>query len=123
MIRYKGITYPIKKHPKGLLHTVDDVTQIKSDMLSAILTRRGERVMDPLFGFNFGTINFNQPSEFTIGEMRQRIATVLKNQEKRVQVDDINITLLDEEILVQVFFLDPANLQEMQMLSIKVPYN
>ena len=47
---WKGISYPVKLGDKGLFKSTTDVDLIKGNVLQIIGTRRGERVMLPLFG-------------------------------------------------------------------------
>jgi phage baseplate assembly protein W len=92
-------------------------------MATIILTEPGERIFEPFFGVDFRTINLNQPAQMVSNEARMRIAVALKKWEKRVQVDEvqIEITKTEDDILVlkiQVFFIDPNDIKNIQDLLI-----
>lgn len=123
----KGFPYPIEKTVKGLFHNIDDISQIKSSMLTIILTCPGDRVMEPYFGTDLNSlIKLNR--ELIAEEAKQRIAKSLKRWEKRIQVSDIITTIIDNEegnkgidLHVQIFFIDPNNLKETQQLVVQTP--
>jgi phage baseplate assembly protein W len=119
-MQYKGVGYPIEKNPYGYFSTGNNIQQIKASMLAIIMTRPGERVMRP----NFGTPLYRllrRPAEVVSFEARQMIALSLKRWEKRVQVTDIQTTLMGGGILhIEVQFIDPTNLQEIHQLTVQV---
>jgi phage baseplate assembly protein W len=120
-MRYKGIAYPITKHPQGFFHNaVSDVAQIKSDMAAVILTEPTERLFLPYFGTNLKTVNLNAPLQLVRSEIRMRIATSLKAWEKRVQVTDIvvDISKNDTKVIakISVYFINPVNINDTQTL-------
>lgn len=45
MPEFKGCPYPIRMHPRGLLHVEKGVNQIKADLLILLLTNPGERCL------------------------------------------------------------------------------
>lgn len=123
MQRYKGVVYPLNKHPQGFFHNASsDIEQIKSDMATIILTEPGERIFEPFFGVAFSKLNLNQPVEMVRDQARIMIATALKRWEKRVQVQDIGVDLTKIEgslvIKVHVLFIDPIDIRNTQELVV-----
>lgn len=120
-MRYKGIAYPIVKHPQGFFHNApSDMAQIKSNMAAIILTGLEERLFMPYFGTGLKRINLNAPKEVVINEIRLKIATALKKWEKRVQVDEIIVELItDNDKLIakiNVLFIDPIHINNIENL-------
>ena len=128
MLRFKGVAYPIRKSVKGLFYAGSDLAQIKADLLSIILTIPGERVFEPEFGTPLNKLNYNQPYELVIDQAKQMIASSIKRWEKRVQVSNVECIFVGMEredsnldINVQVFFIDPEDINNEQSLSLQVP--
>lgn len=123
-MRYKGIAYPIVKHPEGFLHNSStDVGQIKSNVAAIILTEVGERIFMPHFGTDLSKLNLNAPAEMVKSEMRLKIASAIKKWEKRVQVDNIIVDLAvndDEKLIakINVTFIDPIRVNNIESLVV-----
>jgi hypothetical protein len=122
-MRYKGIAYPIVKHPQGFFHNAaSDMSQVKSDMAAIILTEPGERIFVPHFGCGLSKINLNAPAEITIAEVRKKVATALKKWESRVQVHDIVVDFGESDdkliIKINVLFIDPFNISNVESLIV-----
>ena len=49
-MNYSGISYPVKPGRKGLFNIETDINLIKGNIIQILGTRKGERVMLPLFG-------------------------------------------------------------------------
>lgn len=127
MGRFRGVRYPVTKNPLGFMSGTSDVDQIKSDMLSIILTLPGERIFEPTFGTPFHLINFNQPDELIEGHARKLIATALKKWEKRVQVNNIKTKIKRESnarvLRILIEFIDPINISKIEKLTFECPFD
>lgn len=124
-MRYKGIAYPIVKHPQGYFHNAaTDMDQIKSDMATIILTEPGQRIFVPNFGTGLSKVALNVPAEIAKGEIRVKIATALKKWEKRVQVHDIVVEFVKDKpnnkliLKISVLFIDPINIKNIEGLTL-----
>ena len=123
-MRYKGIAYPLVRHPEGLFHnSVTDIGQIKSDMAAVILTEPGDRIFMPYFGTALAKTKLNAPREIVLADIRLKVATAIKKWERRVQVHDVVIDLAttDEDkiiVKINVLFLDPANVNNVESLVV-----
>lgn len=124
MIRYKGLCYPVKKHPKGLLHNTDDISQIEGNLAIIVLTHPGERVMEPTFGTDLINVELNQPKKIVASEFKQRVARSIKRWEKRIQIKDIKIDfdiINDEKLVIKIgiSFINPFTLKDVHELNIE----
>lgn len=122
-MRYKGIAYPIVKHPQGFFHnSSSDINQIKSDMAAIILTEPGERIFVPFFGTGLMKVNLNSPVEMVESEIKLKVATSLKKWEKRIQVEDVivDISKSDDKVVVKinVLFIDPISIRTKESLVV-----
>ncbi len=120
---YKGIAYPLTKHPQGFFHNaISDMAQVKSDMAAIILTDPGERIFIPNFGTGLSLLNTNAPRQVAVNEARMKIATSLKKWEKRIQVHDIIVDFEkdDDKVMLKVIvlFINPNNIKNMESLTV-----
>jgi phage baseplate assembly protein W len=118
----RGAPYPIVKHSKGYLHSKsDELDQVKSNMLSIILTKPGERVFEPMFGTSLDKINPRTPLPAKIQQTRRMVASSLARWEPRVQVTEVKIEAHDDTIIgFEIFFVNPLNLQKIESMSIQI---
>lgn len=124
-MKYKGISYPLVKHPQGFFHNaISDMAQIKADMAAIILTEPGERLFAPNFGTGLSRINTNVPMQLAIDEARLKIATSIKKWEKRVQVHDIIVDFAKDEesnkiiLKIIVLFINPSSINNIENLTV-----
>lgn len=123
-MRYKGIAYPIIKHPQGFFHnSPSDIAQIKSNLATIILTEPGERLFVPYFGTGFKKVNLNAPMSMVKSEIRTKIATAIKKWENRIQVHDVVVDLaVNEEnkliVKINLMFFDPINVNNVESLIV-----
>lgn len=123
-MKYKGIAYPLIKHPEGFFHhSASDMAQVKSNMATIILTEPGDRLFVPYFGTPLKKANLNSPHEMVKADIRLKVATAIKKWEKRVQVHDIIIDLSyteDDKLIVKVnvLFIDPMQVKNIESLIV-----
>jgi phage baseplate assembly protein W len=123
-MRYKGIAYPLIKHPQGFFHNAAlDVTQIKSSIATIILTEPEDRIFVPYFGVGLKRVNFNAPIEMVKSELKVKIASAIKKWETKVQVENILVELARNEenkliIKITVLFIDPINVNNVESLTV-----
>lgn len=139
-MKFLGAPYPIRKHPRGLLHTQSGVNQIKSDLLVLLLTTPGERVMLPEYGTNLDQFIFEPNDAQVIAAVREEVSRAIALWEPRIAVSDIEVTNREEEVvgvldsqdlrediqhilLIKIRFSDMDELQSIQELRLEVPLN
>lgn len=115
----KGTPYPVVSHPKGFLHSEsEEIDQLKSNMLSILLTKPGERV----FEHNFGTLLKLEPTAplyARVQHIRQTIAHSLQRWEPRVQVSEVKVDTHDNAIVgYNVIFINPFDLKTKENLYV-----
>ena len=136
MAKFLGLPYPTTKNPLGYWYSQSGVDQIKSDMLTLLLTNPGERVMLPTFGTPLRRILF-EPNDGTAAEQaRQLIIKSLQQWEPRIAVTQVevsstvdrnslnasdNLTQEEHILFIRILFVDPQNIQEIQELVLNVP--
>ena len=135
-MKFLGAPYPIIKTPRGLLATQSGIDQVKSDMLSLLLTTPGERVMLPEFGTPLKELMFEPNDPTTEDKAREMILKSLELWEPRVTIEAVEITSnfseddlnpaddlsQREHILgIKINFFDPNNISDVQQLSLELP--
>jgi phage baseplate assembly protein W len=136
MNKFLGLPYPITKTPLGFFRTQSGVSQIKSDMLSLLLTNPGERVFLPDFGTPLKRLIFEQNDRALELMAKNMIADSIARWEPRVTVQQIQVTKdispsdlnsedLKEDIEnilnIKIIFIDPEQISEVQELRLEIP--
>jgi phage baseplate assembly protein W len=134
--KFLGLQYPFVKGPRGLLAQKSGVDQIKADLLQLLLTNPGERVMLPEFGTPLRTLFFEPNDEILALNAKQMIRNAILTWEPRIVVTDIQVITnvnrshlnpndLAEDIesimYIQINFVDPQNISEIEQLVLSVP--
>lgn len=74
-----GITLPIKRGKTGFFEQgFDALTQVKSNLINLILTRKGERVYQPTFGSNLHSLVFAQMDQEYEQKVKQAVVSAVK---------------------------------------------
>jgi phage baseplate assembly protein W len=136
MAEFLGVPYPIRKTPFGFLYSQSGVDQIKSDLLTLLLTNPGERVMNPNFGTALRSLIF-EPNDPTLQlKARNMIINSIKKWEPRIAIKQITVSsTVDKTILnsndlqqdlehilfIRILFVDPEKIKEVQELTLEVP--
>lgn len=136
MANFLGLPYPTVKSPLGYWYSQSGIDQIKSDMLTLLLTTPGERVMLPEFGTPLKRLLFEQNDAVTATKARNMIISSLRRWEPRIAVTDIEVStradrtslnkdddLTQEEhiLFIRILFRDPENIKVIQELVLNVP--
>ncbi len=99
-----GILLPIKRGKTGFFEQgLDTLTQIKSNLINLILTRKGERVFQPTFGSDLHSLVFAQMDQEYEQKVKQAVVSAVRTwmpflliQEQTVtRDDDRNSTLIE----------------------------
>lgn len=136
MRSFLGIPYPVRKTPLGFFYSQDGIDQIKSDLLTLLLTNPGERVMNPAFGTPLRQLIF-EPNDLVVQlQAKNMIIDSIKRWEPRIAVQNIDVSSeIDSSSLnksdlkqdighilsIRVIFVDPQNIKEIQELLLEVP--
>ena len=85
-----GISLPFNGST-GFNSTYATVDQLRTNILSFLLTNKGERLYRPNFGANLRSLIFEQQTSFTIDQLSSIITSQVENQFPGVTVLDVNI--------------------------------
>lgn len=136
MDKFLGVPYPITKDAKGYFRAQGGLQQIKSGMLSLLLTNPGERVMLPEYGTGLRQLVFEPNDSAVRARARELIIQAIETWEPRIAIDQIEIlTQVDETslnpadtkdeengiLMIRILFKDPADMQTIEELRLDVP--
>ena len=83
-----GISLPFNT-PSAFKSTYDFKTQLKYNLINLLLTNKGERIMNPEFGCDLGTVLFEGITDDTKDLVRNLISTNINIFVPEVQIDEI----------------------------------
>lgn len=136
MANFLGVPYPITKNPLGFFRTQSGVSQIKSDLLTLLLTNPGERVFLPEYGTPLKRLIFEQNDATLEMTARNMIIESISKWEPRIVVDQISVSSqasqsdlnfqdpgedIDNILSIKIMFVDPEQLSEVQELVLQIP--
>jgi len=107
MAKQLGLTLPLQKGNNGYFQTTTDIlTQVKSDLINLLLTRRGERIMQPLFGCDLQLLVFEPNSDDGLASINATIQTAVQNWLPFLKVNDVSINkdIDNNKVIVNVNF-------------------
>jgi len=87
-----GVSLPFKGPSGPFNSTYSTQTQIKSNLVNLLLTNKGERVMNPEFGADLGTVLFEGITESTRETIKNLINTNVEIFVPEVQIVDIIVS-------------------------------
>ena len=136
MANFLGLPYPVVKNPLGFFRTQSGVSQIKSDLLSLLLTNPGERVFLSDFGTPLKRLIFEQNDTALETMARNMIAEAISIWEPRIAVNQIEVSKsfprsslnevdpgedIDNILYIKITFVDPEQISEVQELRLQIP--
>ena len=90
---YTGIGYPVKPGKKGLFNIETDIQLIEGNIIQILGTRKGERVMLPLFGSRILDFIHEPLDHITCALLRHEVIEAVSTWEKRITLDRKNTTV------------------------------
>jgi phage baseplate assembly protein W len=136
MANFLGLPYPVVKNPLGFFRTQSGVSQIKSDLLSLLLTNPGERVFLADYGTPLKRLLFEQNDVALEAMAKNMIAEAISMWEPRIAVSQIEVSRsvptsslnsmdpgedLDSVLYINIQFVDPEQISEVQELRLQIP--
>ena len=91
---WRGVAYPLKSGDKGLFKSEIDVKLIEGNIIQILGTRRGERVMLPLFGSNILQFIHEPLDKVTCALIRRELIDAITMWEPRVILDKENTKVI-----------------------------
>ena len=92
-MNYRGIHYPVKAGTKGLFAAETDINLIEGNIIQILGTRKGERVMLPLFGSRILDFIHEPLDHITCALLRFELIDAISMWEKRIILDRKNTTI------------------------------
>lgn len=90
--QYIGITLPLERGNTGYFtQSTNVLTQIKSNFKNLMLTRKGERVMQPEFGTDIHNMVFEQITEETQDNMKLSITNAVERWMPFLELQNIEV--------------------------------
>jgi phage baseplate assembly protein W len=91
-----GLALPIQISTVAFKQNYTEIDQLKSNIKNLLLTKRGERLMNPLFGSGVETVLFEPITD----EFEDKIQDIITNSVERyipnVSIDEINVDMSNE---------------------------
>ena len=87
-----GLTLPVQDGPTGYFDVAYDVvTQVKSNITNLLLTKKGERIMNPTFGCGIHSLVFDQITDDILANARGAIEESIQTWMPFVSVSDVQL--------------------------------
>ena len=87
-----GITLPLERGNTGYFAQGRDIlTQVKSNLTNLILTKKGERVLQPEFGCDVHRIIFEPITDDNVANVRGTIEAAVKIWLPYVTIEDVDV--------------------------------
>lgn len=102
-----GLILPVQTGPQGFFNVAfDALTQVKSNLTNLILTKKGERIMQPTFGCDIHNIVFDNITDDVIANIRGSIEQAAQTWLPYVSIDDVKIQKNEDfnQLIVGVAF-------------------
>lgn len=93
-MNYRGITYPVRAGRKGLFSVESDIQLIEGNIIQILGTRKGGRVMLPLFGSRILDFIHEPLDHITCALLRFELIDAIKMWEHRIILDRKNTTII-----------------------------
>jgi phage baseplate assembly protein W len=92
-----GITLPVKRGNTGYFEQAfSSFEQSKSNLKNLLLTRKGERIMQPNFGSGLHELLFEQADEQLEQRLQEEITNTVNFWLPYISISEIEVTMTDE---------------------------
>lgn len=92
-----GITLPVKRGNTGYFEQAfSSFEQAKSNLKNLLLTRKGERIMQPNFGSGLHELLFEQADDQLEQRLEEEITNTVNFWLPYIQISEIEVTMTDE---------------------------
>lgn len=95
---YSDINVDFRNNPITKdIYPVRNEAAITQSIKNLVQTRFGERLMQPTIGSNVYNMLFEQLDVFSGIELQDRIFRTIKNYERRVEVQEVSVAIMEDE--------------------------
>lgn len=91
-----GIRIPIQITNIAFTQNFTELDQLKSNIKNLLLTKKGERLMNPDFGAGVETVLFEQITDDFEDKIQDLITTAVDRYIPNVTIDEINVDMSNE---------------------------
>lgn len=91
-----GLALPIQITNVAFKQNYTEIEQLKSNIKNLLLTKRGERLMNPLFGAGVETVLFEPITDEFEDKIQDIITTSVERHIPNVSIDEINVDMSNE---------------------------
>jgi hypothetical protein len=91
-----GLALPIQINGVAFKQNYTEIEQLKSNIKNLLLTKRGERIMNPLFGAGVETVLFEPITEEFEDKIQEIITKSVERYIPNVDVEEINVDMSNE---------------------------
>lgn len=86
--------------------TTDITTQLRSNLTNLLLTKKGERMLQPTFGCNIHAIVFEAQTDDGLANVRASIQEAVSRWMPFISVDDVEVTRSEDtnQVFVRLVF-------------------
>ena len=92
-----GITLPVKRGNTGYFEQAfSSFEQAKSNLKNLLLTRKGERIMQPNFGSGLHELLFEQADDQLEQRLEEEITNTVNFWLPYIEISEIDVTMTDE---------------------------
>lgn len=91
-----GLALPIQITNVAFKQNYTEIEQLKSNIKNLLLTKRGERLMNPLFGSGVETVLFEPITDEFEDKVQDIITTSVEKYMPNVSIDEINVDMSNE---------------------------
>jgi phage baseplate assembly protein W len=88
-----GISLPIQITDTAFTQTYQTIDQVRSNIKNLLLTKKGERLMQPTFGSGLQEVLFEQITDETAAKIETSIVSALEKWLPYVSVADISVDI------------------------------
>ena len=118
-----GLTLPVNRGSVGYFSIAyDAMTQTKTNLTNLLLTKRGERIMQPKFGTNLHKFVFEQITDDTIANIRGDIVESVQMWMPFVSIDNIQIRRDEDKhnIFLNIVFSLKVGIKQTDAISLVI---
>jgi phage baseplate assembly protein W len=91
-----GLALPIQITNVAFKQNYTEIEQLKSNIKNLLLTKRGERLMNPFFGTGVETLLFEQITDDFEDRVQEIITNSVEKYIPNVNIDEINVDMSNE---------------------------
>ena len=102
-----GILLPIQRGETGYFRQgFDALTQVKANLINLLLTKKGERLMQPSFGCDIHGILFEKITPTTLADIKSTIVQATQIWMPFVSINEVDVTRDEDrnEVYVKISF-------------------